>query len=67
MTQGRLSQIMFSRGIPASSSPRMAARQNHEVAKIHAGQLRHDKFGVPEIPTTTFVEGTWFAGKSCPI
>jgi len=46
-------------------------RQNHatvgEVAvEILAGQLQHNKFGVPEIPTTTFVEGTWFDGLSCP-
>jgi LacI family transcriptional regulator len=46
-------------------------RQNHatvgEIAvEILAGQLQHNKFGVPEIPTTTFVEGTWFDGASCP-
>lgn len=46
-------------------------RQNHrtvgEIAvEILAGQLQHNKFGVPEIPTTTFVEGTWFDGLSCP-
>jgi LacI family transcriptional regulator len=47
-------------------------RQNHEAVgaqavEILAGQLQHNKFGVPEIPTTTFVEGTWFNGKSCPV
>lgn len=46
-------------------------RQNHitvgELAvEILAGQLQHNKFGVPEIPTTTFVEGTWHDGASCP-
>lgn len=46
-------------------------RQNHETVgelavEILAGQLQHNKFGVPEVPTTTFVEGTWFSGKSCP-
>jgi LacI family transcriptional regulator len=46
-------------------------RQNHETVggvavEILAGQLQHNKFGVPEIPTTTFVEGTWFDGLSCP-
>ncbi|HEY4989319.1 MAG TPA: LacI family DNA-binding transcriptional regulator [Opitutaceae bacterium] len=46
-------------------------RQNHgEVGavavEILAGQLQHNKFGVPEIPTTTFVEGTWFDGATCP-
>ena len=46
-------------------------RQNHAAVggtavEILAGQLQHNKFGVPEIPTTTFVEGTWFDGASCP-
>ncbi len=46
-------------------------RQNHEevgalAVEILAGQLHHNKFGVPEIPTTTFVEGTWFDGATCP-
>lgn len=46
-------------------------RQNHETVgelavEILAGQLQHNKYGVPEIPTTTFVEGTWFDGTSCP-
>jgi LacI family transcriptional regulator len=47
-------------------------RQNHEevgaaAVEILAGQLQHSKFGVPEIPTTTFVDGTWFEGASCPV
>ncbi len=46
-------------------------RQNHETVgelavEILAGQLQHNKFGVPEVPTTTFVEGTWFDGATCP-
>jgi LacI family transcriptional regulator len=46
-------------------------RQNHRVvgavaAEMLAGQLQHNKFGVPDIPNTTYVEGTWFDGKSCP-
>ena len=46
-------------------------RQNHETVgalavELLAGQLQHSKFGVPEIPTTTFVEGTWFDGATCP-
>ena len=46
-------------------------RQNHETVgelavEILAGQLQHNKYGVPEIPTTTYVEGTWFDGASCP-
>jgi LacI family transcriptional regulator len=45
--------------------------QNHvtvgELAvEILAGQLQHNKFGVPAIPTTTYVEGTWHDGASCP-
>jgi LacI family transcriptional regulator len=47
-------------------------RQNHKTVgtvavEILAGQLQHNKFGVPEIPTTTFVEGTWFDGMTCPV
>jgi LacI family transcriptional regulator len=47
-------------------------RQNHETVgelavEILAGQLQHNKYGVPEVPTTTFVEGTWFNGQSCPM
>lgn len=46
-------------------------RQNHDqvgalAVEILAGQLHHNKYGVPEIPTTTFVEGTWFDGSTCP-
>jgi LacI family transcriptional regulator len=47
-------------------------RQNHETVgavalEILAGQIQHNKFGVPDIPTTTFVEGTWFDGGTCPV
>ncbi|MGH8020591.1 MAG: hypothetical protein ACREIA_20370 [Opitutaceae bacterium] len=47
-------------------------RQNHDTVgalavELLAGQLQHNKRGVPEIPTTTYVEGTWFAGRSLPI
>ena len=46
-------------------------RQNHRTVgelavEILAGQIAHNKFGVPEIPTTTYVEGTWFDGGTCP-
>lgn len=46
-------------------------RQNHETVgalavEILAGQLQHNKRGVPLIPTTTYVEGTWFDGATCP-
>lgn len=46
-------------------------RQNHTTVgalavELLAGQLQQNKFGVPEFPTTTFVEGTWFDGKTCP-
>jgi LacI family transcriptional regulator len=45
--------------------------QNHEIVgavaiEILAGQLQHNKFGLPEVPTTTFVEGNWFDGATCP-
>lgn len=51
--------------------PLAGVRQNHAevgalAVEILAGQLQHNKFGVPEIPTTTYVEGTWFDGASCP-
>jgi LacI family transcriptional regulator len=47
-------------------------RQNHKevgaaAVEILAAQLQHNKFGVPEIPTTTFVDGTWFDGATCPV
>ena len=46
-------------------------KQNHHTVgelavEILAGQLHHNKYGVPEIPTTTYVEGTWIPGASCP-
>lgn len=47
-------------------------QQNHHTVgalavEILAGQLQHNKYGVPEIPTTTYVEGTWHDGASCPL
>jgi LacI family transcriptional regulator len=47
-------------------------QQNHDVVggtavEIVAGPLQHHKFGVPFIPTKTYVEGTWFDGASCPV
>jgi LacI family transcriptional regulator len=46
-------------------------RQNHQTVgsvalELLAGQLQQNKFGIPLIPTTTFVEGTWCDGRSCP-
>jgi LacI family transcriptional regulator len=46
-------------------------RQNHEAVgaiaiEILSGQLQHNKFGIPAIPTSTYVEGTWFDNGSCP-
>jgi len=55
------------------TSGRLAGvRQNHATVgalavELLAGQLQHNKFGIPEIPTTTYVEGTWFDGASCPM
>ena len=53
-------------------SGQAGVRQNHDVVgslavEILAGQVHHNKFGVPAIPTTTYVEGTWFDGDSCPM
>jgi LacI family transcriptional regulator len=47
-------------------------RQNHETVgatavEILCGQIKHNKRGLPEIPLSTFVEGTWFDGASCPV
>lgn len=51
--------------------PFAGVRQNHKkggavAVEILARQLQHNIFGVPEIPTSPFVEGTWYDGKSCP-
>jgi LacI family transcriptional regulator len=46
---------------------RQNCRRVGEVAvEILAGQLQHHAFGVPEFPTSTLVEGTWFDGRSLP-
>lgn len=47
-------------------------RQNHEAVgaaavELLAGQLQHGTFGIPAVQTTTFVEGTWFDGATCPL
>jgi LacI family transcriptional regulator len=34
--------------------------------EILAGRLQHNIRGVPAVPTTTFVDGTWCDGASCP-
>ena len=46
-------------------------RQNHETVgalavELVSAKLNHSKRGIPEFPTTTFVEGTWFDGATCP-
>ncbi len=51
------------------SSRTAGVRQNHETVgamavELLASQLQHNNRGIPEIPTTTFVEGTWFDGHS---
>ncbi len=45
--------------------------QNHDevgrlAVELLAGQLQQNKYGIPAIPTTTYVEGTWLDGKSLP-
>lgn len=47
-------------------------RQNHEAVgaiavQTLAGQLTQNRRGVPKIPTTTFVDGTWIDGASLPV
>jgi Transcriptional regulators len=54
-----------------ATGAKAGVRQNHHTVgglavEILAGQLQQNKRGIPEIPTTTFVEGTWFDGASCP-
>ncbi len=46
-------------------------RQNHRTVgalavEMLAGQMQQNKRGIPEIPTVTYVEGTWFDGKTMP-
>lgn len=46
-------------------------RQNHGrvgalAVEMLAGQMQQNKRGVPEIPTVTYVEGTWFDGRTLP-
>jgi LacI family transcriptional regulator len=57
--------------LEAKGSRVAGVRQNHDTVgslavEILAGQLQQNKLGVPAIPTTTFVEGTWCDGDSCP-
>ncbi len=54
-----------------TSGATAGVRQNYEAVgalavEQLAGQLQQGQRGVPEIPTTTYVEGTWFDGASCP-
>jgi len=47
-------------------------RQNHEdvgglAVELLAGKITQNKMGIPKIPTTTFVEGTWIQGESLPV
>jgi LacI family transcriptional regulator len=54
-----------------ASGATAGVRQNHatvgELAvEMLAGQLAHNKVGIPPVPTTTYVEGIWTDGASCP-
>lgn len=45
--------------------------QNHRsvgalAVEILAGRLSQNKVGIPRVPTTTFVDGTWINGSSLP-
>lgn len=53
------------------SGQQAGVKQSHETVgelavEILAGQLQHNKYGVPSVPTTTLVEGLWLDGASCP-
>lgn len=55
-----------------TSGKTAGVRQNHTTVgalavELLAGLLQHNKRGIPEIPTTTYVEGTWFDGQSLPL
>jgi len=57
--------------LTASDGQTAGVRQNcHRVGElaveILAGQLQHHVFGIPDFPTSTFVEGTWFDGETLP-
>ena len=46
-------------------------KQNHQAVgalavEILAGRLSHNKVGLPKMPTTTYVDGTWLSGPSLP-
>jgi LacI family transcriptional regulator len=47
-------------------------RQNHAAVgalavEMLASRLQHNDRGAPEIPTTTYVDGTWFDGRTLPV
>lgn len=53
---------------PGIAGIRQNCRRVGELAiELLAGQLMQYSFGVPEFPTTTLVEGTWFDGDSLPL
>ena len=46
--------------------------QNHRLVgaialEILAGRMSQNKVGLPKVPTTTFVDGTWISGPSLPV
>lgn len=46
---------------------RQNSRRVGELAvEILAGQMQQNTFGIPQFPTATLVEGTWFDGDSLP-
>lgn len=55
-----------------NTDPRIAGVQQNctrvgEVAvELLAGQLQQNTFGLPPVPTTTLVEGTWHDGETLP-
>lgn len=42
-------------------------RVGEVTAELLAGQLQQNSFGLPAIPTTTLVDGTWRDGASLPV
>ncbi|HVU25849.1 MAG TPA: LacI family DNA-binding transcriptional regulator [Opitutus sp.] len=59
--------ILLDRFEGQTAGVRQNCRRVGELAvEILAGQLQQHAFGVPQFPTATLVEGTWFDGASLP-
>lgn len=60
---------IFHDGLPGNLNAGVI--QNHQAVgslavEILAGRLSHNKVGLPKMPTTTYVDGSWVNGPSLP-